>query len=96
MILEFRPALKTEEFFESYYGLAQDGQVDPETGITKQPWLALQLLRYQDDFIRLVDPPLPVVLELFTPIAEEAERAGYRLPYPYPYERVREAAAETT
>jgi mannose-6-phosphate isomerase-like protein (cupin superfamily) len=88
-IVELRPALKTEEFFESFFGLAQDGKVDPRTGLPEQPWLAMMVLRYYQDFAYLPDPPLGVQLDLFTPIAAEAERNGLRLPYPYPYARLK-------
>ncbi len=93
-IVEFRPALNSEEVFESVFGLAQDGKVDPKTGMPEQPWLALIVLKYRDDGIP-VEPPLPDLLEMFGPIAEEAERQGYRLPYPYPYARLREDQRQT-
>jgi len=83
-IVEFRPALNAEEVFESAFGLAQDGKVDPETGVPDQPWLALFVVHYHD-FAHSAEPPLDVLLELMRPIAEDAERAGYQLPYPYPY-----------
>lgn len=90
-IVELRPALKTEEFFETFFGLAQDGKSDPRTGLPEQPWLAMMVVRYYDDFAYLSEPPLGVQLDLFTPFAAEAERNGLRLPYPYPYARLEEA-----
>ena len=39
-IVEFRPGWKTEEFFESFFGLAQDGKVNPNTGLPNLLWLA--------------------------------------------------------
>lgn len=94
-IVEFRPGLKeTGEIFESIYGLAQDGRVDLKSGMPEQPWLALIVLGYRGVGIP-AEPPLPVLLELFGPIAEEAERQGYRLPYPYPYARLREEQSQT-
>lgn len=89
-ILEFRPALNAEEVFESAFGLAQDGKVDPRTGVPDQPWLALIVVHYHD-VAHGAEPPLDVLLDLMRPIAEDAERDGYQLPYPYPYARVREA-----
>jgi mannose-6-phosphate isomerase-like protein (cupin superfamily) len=88
-IVQFRPSLKTEEFFETFFGLAQDGKVDPRTGLPEQPWLAMIVLRYHQDFAYIADPPLGVQLDLFAPIAAEAERNGLQLPYPYPYARQR-------
>ena len=93
-VVELRPALDAEEMFETVFGLAQDGLVDPRTGIPEQPWLALLVLRHRDVGLP-VEPPLPVLLELFGPIAAEAERRGLRLPYPYPYARVRRAGRQT-
>jgi quercetin dioxygenase-like cupin family protein len=92
-LIDFVPALNAAECFESAFGLAQDGLVDPVTGIPDQPWLALMLYRYRD-FVQVPELPLPVLLETFGPIVEEAERAGLRLPYPYPYARHRLLAAK--
>src|SRR5215210_727866 len=39
-IVEFRPGWKTEEFFESFFGLAQDGRVNQRTGLPNVLWLA--------------------------------------------------------
>jgi quercetin dioxygenase-like cupin family protein len=39
-IVEFRPGFKTEEFFESFFGLAQDGKVSSKTGLPNLLWLA--------------------------------------------------------
>ena len=38
-IVEFRPGWKTEEFFESFFGLAQDGKVSPKTVLPNVLWL---------------------------------------------------------
>ncbi|MGH8931858.1 MAG: hypothetical protein ACRDZO_14850 [Egibacteraceae bacterium] len=78
--------MNAEEVLESAFGLARDGKMDPRTGVPDQPWLALFVVRYHD-FAQGVEPPLDVLLELLRPIAEDAERDGYQLPYPYPYTR---------
>jgi len=83
-IVECRPALKTEEFFETSFGLAQDGLVDPTTGMPTQPWLAMMLVEYHDGFAHPAAPPLPDIIETMRPIADEARRQGLRFPYPYP------------
>src|SRR3712207_2930700 len=51
-IVEFRPALKADEFFESFFGLAQDGKVSPKTGLPNLLWMAL-ILRHYRDFVHL-------------------------------------------
>ncbi len=57
MILEFRPALRTEEFFESYFGLGQDGMTDPKTGLPNLIRMAVLLQEFRDE-IHLAKPPL--------------------------------------
>ena len=86
-IVEFRPALKTEEFFETFFGLAQDGKVSPKTGLPNLLWLAVVFRAYSDDFAYLARPPLPVLRAIFTPLGAVAGLLGYRVPYPYPYTR---------
>lgn len=85
-IVEFRPALKTEEFFESFFGLAQDGKVNPKTGLPNVLWLA-SIFRTYRDFGYISRPPLFVQRAVFTPLAAVARMLGYRMPYPYPYSR---------
>jgi mannose-6-phosphate isomerase-like protein (cupin superfamily) len=86
-IVEFRPALNAEACFESSFGLAQDGLVDPASGIPLQPWLALIFDAYQD-FVHPIDPPIDLLLEQFRPIVVAARQQGLRMPYPYPYDRL--------
>jgi mannose-6-phosphate isomerase-like protein (cupin superfamily) len=85
-MVEFRPALKTEEFFETFFGLAQDAKVDPKTGLPSLLWLAVILRSYRD-FLYLARPPLFVQRAVFAPLAALARLRGYRVPYPYPYSR---------
>jgi len=94
-IVEHRPVLKAEEFFETMFGLAQDGKVSPRTGLPNLLWLALMALRYRRDFAHVASPPLPVQLAIFTPLAVVAKLSGHRLPYPYPYGRPRGAKPRT-
>ena len=70
-IVGFRPALKAEEFFESFFGLAQDGKVSPKTGLPNLLWMAL-VLRHYRDFVHLARPPLFVQRAVFTPLAAVA------------------------
>lgn len=83
-IVEFRPALKADEFFESFFGLAQDGRVSPKTGLPNLLWMAL-ILRHYRDFVHLARPPLFVQRAVFTPLAGVARLLGYGMPRPYPY-----------
>ena len=83
-IVEFRPGWKTEEFFESFFGLAQDGKVNPKTGLPNLLWLA-SIFRAYHDFGYIARPPLFVQRAVFTPLAVVARLLGYRLPRPYPY-----------
>ena len=57
MILEFRPALRSEQFFESYFGLGQDGKTDPKTGLPNPIRMAVLLNEFRDE-IHLARPPL--------------------------------------
>jgi quercetin dioxygenase-like cupin family protein len=94
-VVEFRPALQAEEFFESFFGLAQDGKVSQKTGLPGLLWMAL-ILRHYRDFVHLATPPLFVQRAVFTPLAVVAKLFGHRLPYPYPYGRARGAEPRTT
>jgi mannose-6-phosphate isomerase-like protein (cupin superfamily) len=85
-MVEFRPALKAEEFFETFFGLAQDGKVSPKTGLPNLLWLAV-IFRSHHDFGYVAMPPLFVQRAIFTPLAAVARLLGYRTPYPYPYTR---------
>jgi mannose-6-phosphate isomerase-like protein (cupin superfamily) len=91
-IVEIRPALKAEEFFETMFGLAQDGKVSPKTGLPNLLWIAALTVKYHSDFAHVAKPPLLVQLALFTPLASVAKLLGYRLPRPYPYARLRKAS----
>jgi quercetin dioxygenase-like cupin family protein len=83
-IVEFRPALKAEGFFESFFGLAQDGKVSQRTGLPNVLWLASIFQTYRD-FVYIARPPLLVQRAVFTPLGALAKLLGYRLPRPYPY-----------
>lgn len=83
-IVEFRPGWTTEEFFESFFGLAQDGKVNPRTGLPNLLWLA-SIFRTYRDFGYIASPPLFVQHAVFGPLGAGARLLGYRLPRPYPY-----------
>jgi hypothetical protein len=90
-VLKFRPALKAEEFFETFFGLAnKDGRVSLKTGLPNLLWLSVILHSYRD-FIYLAKPPLAVQRAIFPPLAAVGRLLGYGVPYPYPYSHSRTA-----
>jgi quercetin dioxygenase-like cupin family protein len=56
MVLRFTPALNTEEFFESYFGLAAAGKTNAK-GVVRNPLQLAVLMQEFSDFIVLVRPP---------------------------------------
>lgn len=84
MILEFRPALRSEEFFESYFGLGQDGKTSPKTGLPNPLRMAVLLHEFRNE-IHLARPPLPVQRIVFGTLALVGRLLGYRGRYPYPF-----------
>lgn len=75
-----RPALKTESFFETVWGLSRDGK----TGSRGTPTLLQAVViaqAYADEF-RLARPPWPVQQVLFAVLAPLGRLFGYRASYP--------------
>ena len=91
MFLEFRPALRSEEFFESYFGLGKDGKTDPKTGLPNLLRMAVLLHEFREE-IHLAKPPLPLQRALFGTLALVGRVLGYRGRYPYPYPQRHDAA----
>ena len=54
VVIELRPALRFETYFETYFGLARDGRVSPKNGLPSILQLALFLQEYRDE---LAAPP---------------------------------------
>jgi quercetin dioxygenase-like cupin family protein len=79
----FRPALKIERFFESFFGLAQEGKLN-EKGLPSMLQLAVMVPHFGDE-IRLSSPPWAVQRATFGMLAPIAKVLGYRPEYPYPY-----------
>jgi quercetin dioxygenase-like cupin family protein len=94
MIIEFRPAQRTEEFFESYFGLGQDGLTNPKTGLPNLVRMAVLLNEFREE-IHLSRPPLLVQRIVFGTLALVGRLLGYPARYPYPYEQQREASTTT-
>jgi mannose-6-phosphate isomerase-like protein (cupin superfamily) len=74
-----RPAMKTEEFFETIWGLAKDGKTN-ERGVPNLLQVAVIALQHADEY-RLVKPPWPVQRALFAVLAPAGRLLGYRARY---------------
>ena len=92
MRVEVRPALTFERFFETFFGLAQDGKVSAKTGLPNPLQMAVTLRAYQDVLI-LAQPPRPVQTVLFGSLAVVGRLLGCRADYPYPTSRHAQAPA---
>jgi quercetin dioxygenase-like cupin family protein len=77
---EFRPALRTEMFFETFFGLAKDGKVNSK-GLPNLLRMAV-IMREYDEEILLARPPAAVQRALFAPLAALGHLLGYRGWYP--------------
>jgi quercetin dioxygenase-like cupin family protein len=77
---QVRPALTTDHFFETAFGLANDGKVGPNG---MPPLLQTALLaRHFSAVFRLASPPRPIQRVLFSVLSPVAYLAGYRPMYP--------------
>jgi quercetin dioxygenase-like cupin family protein len=74
-----RPAMKTEEFFETIWGLAKDGKTN-ERGVPNLLQVAVIARDHADEY-RLVKPPWPVQRALFAVLAPAGRLLGYRARY---------------
>jgi quercetin dioxygenase-like cupin family protein len=91
VLVELRPALSAEAFFEAFFGLAQDGKVNPKTGLPNPLQMAV-IMRAHRDLIVLARPPRPVQTLLFGILAAIGRLLGYQAEYPYP--RARQTLAQ--
>ncbi len=80
VVTDFRPALRTEMFFETFFGLGIDGKTN-RRGMPHLLQLAAIAHEFEDE-VRLAKPSLTVQKILFTPLATLARLAGYRGWYP--------------
>jgi quercetin dioxygenase-like cupin family protein len=94
-LVELRPALSVEAFFETLFGLAQDGKVSPKTGLPNPLQMAV-LMRAHRDLIVLARPARPVQTVLFGTLALIARLLGYKAEHPYPRARQVRAQSETS
>jgi mannose-6-phosphate isomerase-like protein (cupin superfamily) len=74
-IQEFRPALRTADFFKALFDLAERGQLD-ERGMPSLLRLAVLAPVFADE-IRVVSPPWPVQRAAFALMAPIARLRGY-------------------
>jgi quercetin dioxygenase-like cupin family protein len=72
-----RPALNTEAFFETFFGLARDGKTN-KRGLPNVFQTAVLVADYQDVTKVLLPPPVQILLKLLTPLAR---LLGYRSSY---------------
>jgi quercetin dioxygenase-like cupin family protein len=92
VLAEIRPALRFESFFETFFGLAQDGKVNPKTGLPNPFQLALMMRTYRNELV-LARPPRLVQALLFGLLAPIGRLLGYKGEYPYPHSRQTQAQA---
>ncbi len=76
-ITEFRPALRLETFFETFFGVVRDGKGD-KVGQPKFLQIAVMVPTYD---IYLSKPPIPMQKALFTVLGPVARLLGYRSRY---------------
>jgi quercetin dioxygenase-like cupin family protein len=80
VLVQVSPAMRTEMFFETFFGLAKDGKTNAK-GLPNPLSMAVILREYRDE-IRLARPPAVVQTALFTPLAVLGRALGYRGWYP--------------
>jgi quercetin dioxygenase-like cupin family protein len=95
VLVDFRPALRTETAFETLAELARDGKTT-KAGAPRNPLLLALILRHYEEEIYFVRPPLAVQRVILGVLAEVARLLGYRAEYPYPYARRSETSRAAT
>jgi quercetin dioxygenase-like cupin family protein len=76
VIWQVRPALKTQQFYETLWGLAADGKTN-NNGIPSLLQMAVMLQDYADEFV-LSSPPRFVQRAAFAVLAQIGRLRGYR------------------
>lgn len=79
-VVEIRPALAIETFFETAFGLARDGETN-RTGLPGPLQLAVLAEAFEDE-IRAAAVPGPLQRALVAALAPIGRAAGYRAAYP--------------
>jgi len=81
VLVELRPALNSEIFFETLYGLARDGKTD-ENGVPNLLQQAVTLNGVNKGEIYLARPPIPVQKAFLAALAPVGRLLGYKDHYP--------------
>jgi mannose-6-phosphate isomerase-like protein (cupin superfamily) len=81
LLIEFRLALRMEEWFESFFGLQKDGKVNPNSGLPNPLQWAVISREYEDE-LYLASPPLLVQRVRFGLLALIGKLVGYKARYP--------------
>ena len=76
----FRPALRTQQFFETWFGLARDGKLN-DKGMPSLLQLAVMVPAFGDE-MRPTSPPWPLLRALSWLLGPIARLRGYRSIYP--------------
>ena len=76
VVVDIRPALRSEMFFETLFGLAADGRTD-RNGLPRPLQLATLATEFSDE-VRLARPSAVVQRVLFEPLAALGRLRGYR------------------
>jgi quercetin dioxygenase-like cupin family protein len=79
--VELRPALESEVFFETLFGLARDGRTNAH-GIPGVLQIAVAYSELGDSCSRVVKPPVTVQRLVLTPLAPLGRWLGRRASYP--------------
>jgi quercetin dioxygenase-like cupin family protein len=90
VLVDFRPALRTERAFETLAGLARDGKTN-RAGAPKNPLQLALILREFEKEIYFVRPPLAIQRVILGALVFIGRLPGYRAEYPYPYTTQSEA-----
>ena len=77
-VQEFRPALRIQEFFEAFFRLAEEGELD-DRGMPSLLRTAVMAPAFADE-IRIVTPPWPVQRLVFGVLGPIARRRGFDPP----------------
>jgi quercetin dioxygenase-like cupin family protein len=80
VIIEFRPALRQEEWLETFFGLHKDGKANPKSGLPNPLQWAVISREYEDE-IYLASPPLWMQRVRFGLLAPIGKLFGYKARY---------------
>jgi quercetin dioxygenase-like cupin family protein len=83
MLVSYEPALQTQEFFESFFSIAQQGRTNARTGMPNPLQTAVIAREFAAE-IRLAWPPLAVQKVILGTLAALGRMLGYRARHSYP------------